>query len=87
MTAKYELADTDPEVMKVWIELLRKLTPGEKLARTFEMIEFMHSIALSQIRKEHPEYSERDVLREIATRRYGRELALEVYPLATEGHA
>lgn len=82
MKPPYELADTDPAVMEVWLEALRKLTPGEKLGLVFGMMEFMHDLAARQIRAEHPEWTEWDVLREIAARKYGRELADQAYPFA-----
>ena len=80
MSPKYELADTDPKAMEVWIELLRALPPGKKLECVFSMIDFMHYIALPQIQKQYPAYSEREVLHELARRRYGGEIADHVYP-------
>ncbi|MFN7924183.1 MAG: hypothetical protein U0Q16_29040 [Bryobacteraceae bacterium] len=80
MIPSCELADTDPVVTKVWLEALRKLTPGEKLGLVFGMMDFLHDVTARQIRAEHPEFSERDVLREIATRKYGSDLADRAYP-------
>ena len=80
MSPKYELADTDPKVMEAWIEMLRALPPGKKIEMVFGMIDFMHQTALRQIRKQYPEYSERDVLHELASRRYGSAIAQQVYP-------
>ena len=80
MSPKFELADTDPKVMKAWIEALRALSPGKKIQMVFGMIDFMHQTALRQIRKQHPEHSEREVLHELAVRRYGREVADRVFP-------
>ena len=40
----------------------------------------MHHAAVRQIQKQYPGISELDMLRELATRRYGRELAERVYP-------
>ena len=72
--------DTGPRAREVWLEALRKLTPGEKLRLVFERIDFMHHAAVRQIQKQYPGISELDMLRELATRRYGRELAERVYP-------
>ena len=80
MSAPYQVADTDPQAMEVWLDALRRLTPGEKLRLVLEMIEFTHQLALRQIRAEHPGIGERDMLRELAARRYGRELAERAYP-------
>lgn len=76
----YELADTDPQAMKAWIEALRKLTPSDKVRLVFEMIECAHELAVRQIREQYPGISERDMLRELCTRRYGSELAERAYP-------
>lgn len=80
MSAPYKVDDTDPQAMQVWLEALRRLTPGEKMRLVLEMIEFTHQLALRQIREQHPGISERDMLRELATRRYGRDLAERAYP-------
>ena len=72
--------DTDPRIREVWLEALRKITPGDKLRLVFEMNEFMHNAVIAQIRKQHPGISEWDMLRELARRRYGSELAERVYP-------
>jgi hypothetical protein len=80
MTAPYQVADTDPQAIEVWLDALRRLTPGEKMRLVLEMIEFTHQLALRQIREECLGISERDMLRELATRRYGRELAERAYP-------
>ena len=82
MLTAFQLADTDPRVMDVWVEYLRKLTPGDKFQLVMELNESMHLSAVMQIRKERPGISETDLLRELATRRYGRELAEKVYPRA-----
>ena len=77
----YELADTeDPKARQAWLEALRALTPERRLTLVLEMIGFMHHAAVGQIRLEHPGIGERDLLRELATRRYGRELAERAYP-------
>ena len=72
--------DTDPRARKVWLEALRKLTPSEKLRLVFEMNDFMHNAAVRQIQRQQPGISELDTLRELASRRYGSELAERVYP-------
>lgn len=82
MAAPYQLSDTDPAAMEAQLAALRKLTPGDKFALVLGMIEMLHDATARQIRAEHPEFDERDVLREIATRRYGRELAERAYPIA-----
>jgi hypothetical protein len=68
--------DTDPRAMEVW----GRLSAGEKLRMIFEGIELTRQLAVRQIHEEFPGISERDMLRELATRRYGSELAERAYP-------
>lgn len=81
MTEPYQLGDTDSAAIEAWLAALRKLSPGDKFALVLGMIEMLHDATARQIRAEHPEFDERDVLREIAVRRYGRELAERAYPV------
>lgn len=79
----YDLTDTeDPKARQAWIDALRALTPDQRLRLVFELIDFIHNAAVAQIRKEYPGIEEQDLLRELVTRRYGRELAERVYPRA-----
>ena len=55
------------------------LTSSAKLRFIFEMIELNHHIAVIEIREQYPGIIERDMLRELATRRYGGDLANQVY--------
>ena len=80
MPERYELADTHPRAMEVWLEALRALTPGEKLRLVFELNGFMHNAAVRQIRNQYPGIADYDMLRELASRRYGQELAERAYP-------
>ncbi|MFN0106522.1 MAG: hypothetical protein ACKV2U_31070 [Bryobacteraceae bacterium] len=77
---KFELADTSPEMMEVWIECARRLTPGQRLEQVFEQIEFGDTLLISEIRKMHPSYSDYDVRRELALRKYGEDLAYLAFP-------
>ena len=85
MAMKFELADTSPEMMAVWIGMLRELTPAQKLKHVFEQIDLISALALNDIRKEHPGISEQAAMRELAARRYGRELAELAYPAEQVG--
>ncbi len=40
----------------------------------------MNALAMKEIEREHPGISEYDALRELAARKYGRELAERAYP-------
>lgn len=72
--------DTTPEAAQAQIEILRRLTPGEKFARVVELIDFMRDVAVREIRTKSPGIGEYDLLRELARRRYGSEVAERAYP-------
>jgi len=50
-----EFTDTDPRAMEVWLDLLRKKTPGEKLALTFALTEFAFQMSEAGVRLAHPD--------------------------------
>ncbi len=77
---KFELADTSPEMMEVWLECARRLTPSQRLEQVFEQIEFGNTLILSEIRRTNPSYSDEDARRELALRKYGRDLADLAFP-------
>ena len=53
-------SDTHPEAMKVWIEILRRKSPGEKLGMVFEMARFARSLSETGVRMAHPNADERE---------------------------
>ena len=79
------LADTDEKAFAVLIDLLRKKTPGEKLAMAFEMIEMGMRMDRERIRKQYPDASEREIFLRTAVLRLGPELAKRVYGWDPEG--
>ncbi|MCU1336921.1 MAG: hypothetical protein JWO19_2502 [Bryobacterales bacterium] len=36
-----QFADTDPHAMEVWLDLLRRMSPGEKLGATLNASQFL----------------------------------------------
>jgi len=72
-------SDTDPRALQVFIEAQRRLSPGEKIAAVLEMSEFLMRLAEDNVRKLHPEFSEREVFLNAASRRLGRETMIRVY--------
>jgi hypothetical protein len=51
-------SDTDPVIERKMIELIRTLTPAQKVAKISEMGRFMKGAALAAIRREHPDATE-----------------------------
>jgi hypothetical protein len=70
---------TDPRAMEVWLELLRSMTPGERLDATFRATgSLLHSWE-SEIRSSFPDADEAEVRLRVAARRLPRELMIQVY--------
>ena len=74
-----EFSDTDPRVMEVWTELLRRKTPGERIALAFELSEFAIRMSESGVRERYPDASEREIFLRAAALRLPRELMIRAY--------
>jgi hypothetical protein len=74
-----EFTDTDPRAMEVWLELLRAMTPGERLGVTFKASEFVLQSWESEIRSSYPDADEAEVRLGVAARHLPRELMIQVY--------
>ncbi len=72
-------SDTDARALEVFLETQRRLSPGEKIAAVLEMSEFLLRLAEDNVRKLHPEFSEREVFLSAASRRLDRETMIRVY--------
>ena len=71
--------DTTPEALEVFIELHRKMPPGEKVAQIFEMAEFSEGLQRWSVRSMYPDADEREVFLRVAARRLDREIMIKVY--------
>jgi len=74
-----EFTDTDPRAMEVWLNLLRAMTPGERLGVTFKASEFVLQRWESEIRSSYPDADEAEVRLRVAARHLPRELMIQVY--------
>lgn len=72
--------------MKVWIELLRKKTPGEKLAAVMELSAMAMELARAGERLAHPEASEREIFLRAAARWLNRDQMIGAYDWDPEAH-
>lgn len=79
-------ADTDPRVMEVWIDTLRRRSFDEKLAMVFEMIEMGMELTRRGVRMRHPEADEREVFLRAAAIRLGRDLMIRAYGWDPDEH-
>jgi hypothetical protein len=71
--------DTDPEALEMFLELHRRMTPGQRLARVFELTAFAESLQRASVRSQHPEADEREIFLRVAARRLDRETMIRAY--------
>ena len=71
-----EFTDTDPRAMEVWLELLRRKAPGERLATTLSLAELALKMAEAGVRKAYPKAPDREVFLRVAARHLPRELMI-----------
>ncbi len=67
--------DTEPEVFRRQIERWREMTPAERAALADRLSIDVVTMASSGIRRDRPDISEDELVRELVRRRHGRELA------------
>jgi hypothetical protein len=72
-------SDTDPKALEVFIELQRKMTPGEKTAGIFQMNEMLWRTAEAHERQTHPRATEREIFLRVAAHRLDRDTMIRVY--------
>ena len=64
------ISDTDPAAREVQIKVLRNMTGEQRLLLAIEMSEFAHELSRAGIRDQHPEWSEKEVTRELLRRAF-----------------
>jgi len=72
-------SETDPKALKVFIELQRRMSPGEKIAAVFEMNEMLRQTTEAHERQLHPEASDREIFLRVASHHLDRETMIRVY--------
>jgi hypothetical protein len=82
-----EYTDTDPRAMKVWLDLLRQKTPGERIDMALALTDFAIKMAESGVRARYPGASEREVFLRAAALRLPRDLMIRAYGWDPEQHA
>lgn len=71
--------DTDPEALEVFLQLHRRMTPAQRVARVFELTEFQESLQRASVRAMYPQAGEREVFLRVAARRLDRDTMIQVY--------
>ena len=72
-------ADTSPEAWKVLMDLMRKMSPEEKLQRTFEYSAFIRKFGEAGLRQKYPQAGDREIFLRAARQRLGADLYAKVY--------
>ena len=62
--------DTSPQIEEMQFEIWRSMTGEQRLLRCLEISLLVREFAKAGIRSEHPEWSEKDVMREIFRRAF-----------------
>jgi len=71
-------ADTSPEAWHVQLEIVRRMTGPERVARAFELSDEARAVTEAGIRYRHPGWTEDQVRDELMDLLLGRELAATV---------
>jgi len=72
-------ADTSPEAWKVYVDLHRRMSPSEKLRRTFEWSRTIRKASEAGMRRRYPEADDREIFLRSALMNLGPELFRTVY--------
>ncbi len=72
-------SDTHPDIERKMIELIRTLTPAQKLAKISEMGRFMKNAAFASTRLRHPEETDREVMLRVVSRSIPADLMLKAF--------
>jgi hypothetical protein len=71
--------DTSPEAWKVLMDLMRKMSPEEKLQRTFEFSAMVRSFGEAGLRQRYPRANDREIFLRSARLNLGAALYAKVY--------
>lgn len=74
-----ELEHKDPELERILLEALRKMSPSEKLSKVNDMMVAMHMLALSDVRRRYPDADEYECQLRVASRRVPPDMMLKAF--------
>ena len=72
-------ADTTLEAWKVFLDIQRRMTPGEKMRRALEWSEVIRQFAEAGLRERYPAADDHEILLRYARSTMGRELFRKAY--------
>jgi len=85
MTIPEEFLDTDPKTLGVWLDMQRKMSPGERGRLALDASEFMLEVCRAGVKLQYPNASERELLLRTAARHLSRELMIRAYGWDPDG--
>jgi hypothetical protein len=65
--------------MEAWLQMLRAMSAGEKLATVFGLIDFTHKMAMAGARSRYPTADEREVFLRVAALHLTRDEMIAAY--------
>jgi hypothetical protein len=71
--------DTSPEAWAVFLDIQKRMTPGEKIARVFELSARVKAMAEAGLRQRYPDASDEEIRMRAIRQRLGDELFEKVY--------
>ena len=71
--------DTSPEAWAMFLDIQRRMTPGEKIARVFELSALVKAMAVAGLRYRFPEASDEEIRLRAIRQRLGDELFNKAY--------
>ena len=78
--------DTDPKALRVFYEIQRRRSPGEKANDVFELTDLHVQLAERGVRMRYPGIGEREVFLRAAALRIPRDLMIKAYGWDPEAH-
>ena len=79
-------SDTDPKVLAVWLNMLRKRSGEDKIAGVFDLMGFAREITEMGVRSRYPDASDREVFLRSAALYLSREQMICAYHWDPRGH-
>jgi regulator of sirC expression with transglutaminase-like and TPR domain len=72
-------ADTSPEAWRQYEDILRRMTPEQKLQRAFELSRMVRTLAEAGLRERYPQAEDREIFLRRVRQEWGPELFRRVY--------
>ena len=64
------ISDTSPEIEAMQLEIRRRMTPEQRLQVAFELSDMCRAFRIAGIKRDHPDWSERQVVIELLRRAF-----------------